>query len=267
MRNTVSLGIKALLIAACGFGCESKSAKAPLGAGAQIKPAPIVPRVPEPWISKPKSQWPQIVLTNRAEFKGHTGLEGASSFLIKTNDGRVLAATAAHLVGPAGGVEPQILIDGLTPKIKSWVMFPRTLPQSSVEITGVGVQGLKIYDDWLILSIKKSDTLPAYPLKVRSDPVRVGEKVYLIGCAYADRNCRQNVYEGVVTERPMENNFRHSISPPVDIRGFSGAPIVDKDGYLVGVMGIWFEPKMSGDKHLESGGEDASAIHHLLQTP
>jgi hypothetical protein len=56
--------------------------------------------------SKAPREWPQLVLTNRAEFNGHTPLQGASAFLIKTLDGRTLAATAKHLIGANGGVEP-----------------------------------------------------------------------------------------------------------------------------------------------------------------
>ena len=48
-----------------------------------------------------------------AEFIGHTPLHGASAFLVKSQDGRTLAATARHLVGPNGGVEPEISLAGL----------------------------------------------------------------------------------------------------------------------------------------------------------
>jgi len=246
-----------LLIAACCFGCGTDSPDA--------KPW-VDDRTVEPWVTEPKAAWPQIVLTNCAEFNGHSSLEGASSFLVKTDDDRVLAATARHLIGDAGGVEPEIPVNRLTATIRSWKMFPRTMPDEFVEITSLGAKGLDNYRlDWLILSIRRADPLPAYPLKLRQEPVRVGETVFLIGCPYIERSCKQNVYTGTVTARAFGNRFRYDITPPVDIRGFSGAPIIDKKGYVVGIMTVWFDPRMSGDNFLEAGGEDVASIYELLQ--
>lgn len=56
----------------------------------------------------------------------------------------------------------------------------------------------------------------------------------------------------------------YDIEPPADIRGFSGAPIIDKDGYLVGVITVWFNPKMEGENFLEAGGEDVQTIYSFL---
>jgi hypothetical protein len=221
----------------------------------------------EPWATKPLAQWPQLVLTNHAEFEGHAPLEGASAFLIYTDEGRTLAATARHLIGPNGGVEPQIPVARLDRVLRTWRMYPRTLPDQFVEVDGVGVHGLKDQDlDWLVLSLKAPPKqLPALPLKMRVVPVEVGERVHLVGCPYTEKSCRQNVYSGTVTERGHEDRFRFGINPPVDIRGFSGAPIIDKNGHLVGVMTVWFIPKMEGDNFLEAGGEDAASLLPLIQ--
>lgn len=245
-----------MLIAMCGFGCDSDS----------LNSAPLVDtRIAEQWVVKPKSEWPQIVLTNYAEFKGHSSLQGASSFLINTEDDSVFAATAAHLIGSAGGVVPDIPINQLNQKILSWYMFPRTMPDDYVEIDSLGLNGLDDNDhDWLILSIKNSDHLPASPLKLRREPVRVGETVYLIGCPYIEQDCKQNVYTGVITERAFGNSFRYNIDPPVDLRGFSGSPIIDEKGYVVGIVSVWFDPRMSGENYLEAGGEDIKFIYDLL---
>jgi len=69
---------------------------------------------------------------------------------------------------------------------------------------------------------------------------------------------------GVITKRAAGDRFRYDIDSPVDIRGFSGAPIIDEKGYVVGVMTVWFDPKMSGDNFLEAGGEDIASIYGLL---
>jgi len=211
--------------------------------------------------------WPQIVLTNVAEFRGHTPLHGASCFLLEASSGTTWAATALHLIGENGGVEPEINVRQLDQKISTWRMFPRTVPESYVEIDKVAVGGLgQGGDDWLLLTIKASNrALPATPLKLRSRPVQVGEMVFLIGCPYEEEDCKQNVYAGTVVERGNAAFFRYNLETPVDIRGFSGAPIVDKDGHLVGVMTIWFQPRMKGNQYLEAGGQDASYIFNYTQ--
>jgi S1-C subfamily serine protease len=119
--------------------------------------------------------------------------------------------------------------------------------------------------DWLILAIKDTDRpLPATPLHLRSQPVQVGEKVYLVGCPYVEDSCKQNVYAGKVTAR-AGNRFRYDIEPPVDIRGFSGAPVIDQNGHVVGAMTVWFQPKRQGDRFLEAGGEDAASVYQVVE--
>jgi hypothetical protein len=227
-------------------------------------PVPTAPA--ESWASKPPSEWPQLVLTNNADFSGHTPLRGASAFLLNTGDGRTVAATARHLIGPSGGVEPEISVSDLNGAIRSWRMYPRTLPDQFVVAEKVGAGGLDDANlDWLIVTIKNNtEVLPATPLRLRPHPVQVGEDVYLIGCPYVEQACKQNIYAGKVTER-YGDRFRFDIDPPVDLRGFSGAPIVDRNGHVAGVMTVWFEPKMRAEMFLEAGGEDASSVYPLIE--
>ncbi len=249
-----------------GAGCQRSGSE---DNRTQPLPQQETPPQAEDWASKPPRQWPQLVLTNDAEFNGHTPLRGASAFLVKTRDGRTLAATAKHLIGANGGVQPEIPIAGLNGVIRTWRMYPRTLPDQFVAAEKIGAEGLDNDDlDWLILSLKGTTgkALPATPLHLRPQPVHVGETVYLVGCPYVEERCKQNVYSGKVTTR-SESRFRYDIDPPVDIRGFSGAPVVDRNGHVVGVMTVWFEPKMQGGRFLEAGGEDASSVYGLIESP
>lgn len=224
---------------------------------------------PEPWATLPPAQWPQMVLTNKADFRGHTSLEGASAFLIRSADGRILAATALHLLGENGGVEPRVPAEQLPNVLASWRIFPRTKPHPAATITGLGYKTPPHKNlDWLILTVKdEAGTWPAFPLTLRPKAVAVGDEVFLVGVPYAEPDRMQNVYRGKVTARGFGDRFRYSIDPPVDIRGFSGAPILDPDGLVVGVMTVWFEPKMQGEKYLEAGGEDAAAVLETITTP
>ncbi|WP_437298961.1 S1 family peptidase [Sorangium sp. So ce426] len=205
-------------------------------------------------------------MTNRAEFQGSTPLQGASAFLIKTQDGRTLAATAKHLLGQNGGVEPEVSVAAFDGVIQSWHLFPRTLQDQRVDAGRVGAEGLDDRRlDWLILTLKDTGKpLPATPLRLRQKAVEVGEEVFLVGCPYDEAACKQNVYAGKITARTADR-FRYDIDPPVDIRGFSGAPVVDRAGHVVGVMTVWFEPRMQGEKFLEAGGEDAASIYRSVE--
>jgi hypothetical protein len=210
------------------------------------------------------------VLTNFAEFRGHSKLDGASSFLVQVPDGRILAATALHLLGRNGGVEPTVRPSQLDAVLISWKLFPRTKPETAASVAGLAYPlPLRANLDWLLLSVESEPRkLPSLPLKMRPTPVSVGEEVYLVGVPYSEPLRTQNVYRCQVTGRGQGIRFRYNIDPPVDLRGFSGAPILDKQGLVVGLMTVWFEPRMNGEKYLEGGGEDsASALDQLSKKP
>jgi len=223
-----------------------------------LPPAGEVRLPPEPWSSKPPPQWPQIVLTNEASFRERTPLRGASAFLVE-EDGQIFGATAQHLLGENGGVKPEAPARELDSLLVSWILHPRTMQDRSVKVAGLGAKPRSDRNyDWLLLRLAPANgALPATPLHLRASPVAVGESVHLIGVSYAEPNVAQKVYSGNVTERRYGDRFRYSISPHVDIRGFSGAPIVDDAGLLVGVMTVWFQPVMDGTLWTEAGGEDA----------
>jgi len=222
---------------------------------------------PVSWIRAAPAQWPQIVLTNDARFCcGHTPLKGASAFLLRTADGRVLGATARHLIGEAGGVQPEIHLQDLNQVLESWRLFPRTRPSRAVAVQALALPGLDRPDlDWLLLAPADPAGLDGIePLQVRQRPVEVGETVHLVGCPYAAARCVQQVYSGRVVER-MGNMFRFEFKPHVNLAGFSGAPVIDAQGHLVGVMTISFRPRELFDKHVEGGGQDVAAIAPLLR--
>ncbi len=222
---------------------------------------------PQPWLIEPFKKWPQMVLTNHGEFRGHSTLTGGSSFLVMNEEGVVVAITARHLIGSAGGVEPPLSVRELDAAMVSWKVFPRTFPKKSIDLGGVAVDNLDAKDrDWLVLKVKSSAAkLPSKPLRLRREPVVVGESIYLLGSPYSEPKATQNVYKGKVTARFRRDYWRFDIDPPVEIPGFSGAPILDANGYVVGLMTVWFEPKMSGKKWLEAGGEDVGPIFEAVE--
>ncbi len=232
-----------------------------------IKPLPKID--PARWINEPHDQWPQMVLTNDAEFNGHTPLYGASAFLVVNTKGTVLAVTAKHLIGTHGGVDPEIDAYDLNSVLRRWELFPRTQSKRRLGVSGLPpTTGTPLHHsnvDVLVLALKYSDELlPAEPIAVRHSPVRVGERVYLVGVLYSEPNSPQNVYTGQVVER-VGDRFRYSIEPPVDLRGFSGAPILDRNGHVVGVMTVWFARENPSAKDPYGGGEDIRAVRRTIE--
>jgi hypothetical protein len=67
----------------------------------------------------------------------------------------------------------------------SWRMFPRTQPEHAVQLARLAIGGLDAENrDWLVFSLKDSAPLPAKPLRLRHEPVAIGDTVYL------SRRCR-----------------------------------------------------------------------------
>ncbi|MES2707794.1 MAG: serine protease [Verrucomicrobiota bacterium] len=236
-------------------------------ASAETKQKKPLPDPKESWAALPTAEWPQLVLTNHAEFKGGRKLEGASSFLIQ-HENRVIAATAKHLLGENGGVKPPVPPNSLDDSLSLWEMHPRTKEGPSVRISGLaGRNNNKGFPDWLLLTLHgERKNYPSTPLRLRKKPVTVGETIHLVGVSYQEPDRAQGVYTGKVTERNGDL-FRYTIEPSVLINGFSGAPVLDKDGLVVGVMTIWFEQQADANGlNTDAGGEDASTALLMLES-
>ena len=254
--------VASALLAAAGVGSVPSAAR---GADAPPTTRPAV-QPPAPWAKLPTDRWPQLVLTNHATFDGHTPMDGASSFLVTMPDDHVYLGTAKHLVKAAGAVDPPVAIGDVDAALTDWAAYPRTEPAKAVHAKGLAeTTNHEAGHDWLLLKLTgPAGELPATPLTPRLTPVVVGEAVYLIGVAYTDKRSPQNVYKAKVTARPAEHYFTYAFEPAVEINGFSGAPIVDTNGLLVGhgVSRSKFKPADDGTQ-AEFGGEDADYLVRL----
>jgi hypothetical protein len=227
-------------------------------------PPPTSTVAPAAWATMDATKWPQIVLTNAASFHDATPLDGASSFLVDDRS-RIVLATALHLIGDDGGVRPAVSLASFDHQLESWSAFVRTRPEPSVRATALAMTPVKDADaaDWLLLKTEPAAPPPATPLQLRDTPVALGERISLIGCEYKDRTCTQRVIGGRVTAR-SGSSFRYELDRPIELPGFSGAPIVDASGRVVGVMSVWFTPFTIGLAYLEGGGQDATVARKLL---
>lgn len=180
----------------------------------------------------------QILLTNEAQFTKNRTLEGASGFLIKYKD-MTFAVTAKHLLGDAGGVEPEISLNELSKSFIKWEMMPRVVANPENETVKLDAKDLdfsQIFSDILLLKVT-SKNFEIEPLLVNFDLPKVGEVLYLIGCPYSQTKCKQNIYEVEYAEYENSQNLLIGVIKSKDnLSGFSGAPLLNSKGEVVGVL-------------------------------
>lgn len=195
----------------------------------------------ETWIEKPVSEWPDIVMTNSIEFTDKTYEKIANSFFVDTG-ADTLAITCKHLflVFQEIGLEK---ID-LGEKFVSWKIYPKLQPDKAIQIQrllnanrkeSIGeFRNLKDRD-WLILQPAKLDT-GIYPLKIRFEAVRKHEVVYALGWA-KDQNTERPSLIKLMCHKNMGSFFyTETLTKNVSPKGRSGSPVIDQNGYLVGIV-------------------------------
>ena len=184
------------------------------------------------------AQKKQILLTNYAEFKGSRTLEGASGFLINYDNANY-AVTARHLLGEAGGIEPEVNINALDKNLIKWEMSPRIVMNAASETVRLNAKGLdfsKSTHDIVLLNVV-SDTFNFEVLTPNFSLPNTGETLYLIGCPYSETGCRQNTYAvRYVKYDAFEGALVCEITSKVEMAGFSGAPLINGKGEVVGVL-------------------------------
>lgn len=196
---------------------------------------------PELWIAKPQPEWPQITMINRVEYVDKSFPIAACSFLLDAG-GEIYAVTAKHVL--TYFKSEAMTSVSFKNTLKSWIMFPKNSPADTVVVDALLNEdpaepinrNIPSDIDWLLFSIKtRSDRIR--PLKFRESPLKPGEKVYIIGWRYSDKDCPQVVYEGTYIES-IAGSVIISTKILSDNRtpGLSGSPVVDSGGRLIGIM-------------------------------
>ena len=122
-------------------------------------------------------------------------------------------------------------------------MFPKNNPADSVIVDALinespeePIDHIPPSRDWLLFTIKEKSS-NIQPLTFRTEPFTKGERVYIVGWRYSDKDCPQVVYEGNFVES-REGSIIISTKKLADntMPGLSGSPVIDSKGHLIGLM-------------------------------
>ena len=143
----------------------------------------------EPWIEKPTSQWPNLVLTNTINFKDTVYKDIANSFLVNTGyDTIAVSCKHIFMVFRNNGLNT---ID-LGENFLDWNMHLKGQNDKNIELDElinknsqevIGEFNTLKDRDCIIFNIAQQNK-DIYPLKIRTNPIREGEIIYSFGWAY-----------------------------------------------------------------------------------
>ncbi|MES2286125.1 MAG: hypothetical protein V4547_10585 [Bacteroidota bacterium] len=196
-----------------------------------------------------------ITLLNKIEFinpKFDQPKFSCAFLLAYAND--TFAVTAKHLLQIIKPDDMKTVL--LTPTVKNWTMFPMTDPGAKV-ITGnllnenvaESLADKKIYDnDWLLFSIKENYS-KIKPLQPRITPLIPGEKLYVVGWIRKMEDGPQRVYEFEYYKTIGQRILLKDIIVPETLGGLSGAPLVDEQGLVVGLVSNGTLDPVTGKKY------------------
>lgn len=185
---------------------------------------------------------PPIALSNRIVFneaENEPPRFGCGFLLKYQND--TFAVTAKHLLKIIH--PPQMTTLTLEPFVKSWTMFAPDQPGEQVttyklinENNKASLSNAAIYEhDFLVFSIAHNTTR-VKPLEPRTTPLVEGEKLYVAGWTRTMVQGAQRVYEFAYYKTIGQRILLKEIIAPALMGGLSGAPVVDEQGLLVGIV-------------------------------
>ena len=210
-----------------------------------IPPAATTRPTPPTWMAKPFDQWPQLRLTNQLTYSNDSVGYAGSASLFRMPSGVVLAGTARHVLGDT---KPQ----DFSSAIKSWVVFDRDESGDGARMDrlAMDLEAAAKLDILILCPTNQRQRWPMTPLPVRTDPLEIGDAVYL--CAIpSDEKSRQTVYRGVIVNVRDDKNLDYNVEGTFKTTGCSGAPVIDEYGQLAAInTGHLLEQTLPGKMQL-----------------
>jgi len=197
----------------------------------------------ESWIGQPLSQWPNFSLTNEIRFKDTTFTDLANAFLIQTAKD-TLGVSCKHIFMAFENVFGLTTID-LGKEFISWELYPKNDRENRVSVKqlintepeeNIGQFNTLKVRDWILFEIDKNLT-DIYPLKIRYTPVKTNEIVYAVGWGMKQKDKNRPALVKLQCFKNLGPYFYvQTLSEGIQPHGRSGSPVIDKNGYLVGIV-------------------------------
>lgn len=180
------------------------------------------------WASKDPAQWPVLALHNNIRFKNNTVANGGTGFLIRLPNNAVAAVTVHHVIED---VVPQL--EQFNNAVSRPSMVSPLVPARQVPLGKLAMKlPLPPKLDLLIVSVPQLSSWPAETLAPRPAHAAVGDKIFVVDV----RKGKQTLFATTVTRAGgKERVFNYQATPEFNSMGLSGAPIVDENGFLVGI--------------------------------
>lgn len=187
--------------------------------------------------------WKKIVLNNEASFENLGELNWGSGFLIKNKNG-VIACTARDFTGTTYTRGKMLMIKDFDKELKYWKMYVSDKPSQYVLMDSLIMKerieksfSIFLYSrPYLTFSVKEMSS-SIVPLEPNMNKVKNKDTIYIVG--YDDAH-NLKIVEGIVETALNEKHADPEIRIKTDIflyyNNFVGAPIVDKNGKVLGVV-------------------------------
>ncbi len=197
----------------------------------------------EPWIDQPVAQWPDFALTNRIRFTDTTYTDLANAFLVDTGKDTI-GVSCKHWFMVFASHQGLSSID-LGKNFIDWKFYPQNKPEHFVLIKRlinrddnepIGQFNTLKVRDWIIFELQKKSR-DIYPLKIRYTPVKQNEIVYAVGWGIKKPKSDYPAVAKLQCYKQMGNYFYvDTIESDGHPEGTSGSPVIDQNGYLVGIV-------------------------------
>jgi hypothetical protein len=231
IRGIATRGVLASLIAVVAVSACGRN-----GPAASLSPKEV-------WVDQPVAEWPDFALSNDIIFADTTFTYLANAFVVDTGADTV-GVTCKHIfmvLQSRRGTSSIALGDDFV----GWTLrssrdstrmlrTQRLINADPSEPIG-DFAGIKDRD-WLIFELGDWEK-GLYPLKVRYTAVKPGEVVYAIGRSQQGRHRPDPTRSPLRVYRTMPNYYYvEPLDPEIDAGGTSGSPVIDQNGYLVGLV-------------------------------
>jgi len=174
-----------------------------------------------------------------------------NAFLVSVDE-HVYAITAKHILMLAK--TDMMKAVSLNGELREWRMHRKDAPERYLTVDTLlnsnenEVLSWENDFDWLVFNVAKNNS-DITPLIFRSGKVSPGEMLYVVGWSYADKKA-QAVYQFKYIETGDNYITTEQVKGPKSLAGLSGAPLIDKDGLLVGLVSSGGEDETSGKVNL-----------------